>query len=112
MALAALAERGQPAFAPAPLIAIDHVSKVYTMGDVEVHALRDVSLSIAPHEFVAIMGHSVSGKSTLMNLIGCLDRPTAGSYRLAGRDVSRLSRGELSRLRQQAVGLVCPRLNL
>jgi putative ABC transport system ATP-binding protein len=114
MALAVAVERGPAtlAVAPAPLIAIDHVSKVYKMGDVEVHALRDVSLSIAPNEFVAIMGHSGSGKSTLMNLIGCLDRPTGGSYRLAGRDVSRLSRDELASLRNRTLGFVFQSFNL
>jgi putative ABC transport system ATP-binding protein len=114
MALAVLAERGPAAAAvtPAPLIAIDRVSKVYKMGDVEVHALRNVSLSIAPNEFVAIMGHSGSGKSTLMNLIGCLDRPTGGTYRLAGRDVSRLSRDELASLRNRTLGFVFQSFNL
>ena len=95
-----------------PLIAIDHVSKVYRMGDIEVHALRDVSLSIAPNEFVAIMGQSGSGKSTLMNLIGCLDRPSSGSYQLAGQDVSRMSRDELAKVRNRTIGFVFQSFNL
>src|SRR5579872_3813181 len=113
LALGDATDRGAaPAPLPAPLVAIDHVSKVYRMGDVDVHALRDVSLSVAPNEFVAVMGHSGSGKSTLMNLICCLDRPTSGSYRLAGRDVSRLSRDELASLRNRTLGFVFQSFNL
>src|SRR5579872_1600332 len=107
MALAVAAERGAVAAgAPSPLIALDRVSKVYRMGDVAVHALRNVSLAIAANEFVAIMGHSGSGKSTLMNLIGCLDRPTGGTYRLAGRDVSGLDDDALAAIRLRKLGFV------
>jgi putative ABC transport system ATP-binding protein len=94
------------------LINIDGVTKVYRMGDVEVHALRGVSISIAKGEFVAIMGTSGSGKSTLMNIIGCLDRPTAGRYFLAGRDVSKLNRDQLAEVRSKTLGFVFQSFNL
>jgi putative ABC transport system ATP-binding protein len=97
---------------PAPLIEVDHVAKVYRMGDVEVHALRDVSLTIAEAESVAIMGPSGSGKSTLMNVLGCLDRPTRGSYRLAGQEVSKLDRNTLAKLRNRTLGFVFQSFNL
>ncbi len=77
------------------LIELEQIAKVYRLGDVEVQALRGVSLSIGEGEFVAIMGASGSGKSTLMNIVGCLDRPTSGRYLLAGREISRLTRAEL-----------------
>ncbi|TMB14478.1 MAG: ABC transporter ATP-binding protein [Deltaproteobacteria bacterium] len=82
------------------------------MGDVEVPALRGISLSIAAGEFLAVMGASGSGKSTFMNLIGCLDRPTRGSYLLNGRDVSRLSRDQLARVRGEQIGFVFQGFNL
>ncbi|OLC19264.1 MAG: macrolide ABC transporter ATP-binding protein [Deltaproteobacteria bacterium 13_1_40CM_68_24] len=82
------------------------------MGDVEVPALRGISLSIAAGEFLAVMGASGSGKSTFMNLIGCLDRPTRGSYLMAGRDVSRLSRDQLARVRGEQIGFVFQGFNL
>jgi len=93
-------------------IKLRQVSKIYHMGDVEVTALYEVSLVITEGEFVAIMGASGSGKSTLMNILGCLDRPTAGRYFLAGRDVSRLSRGELAEIRNRMLGFVFQSFNL
>jgi putative ABC transport system ATP-binding protein len=96
----------------APLIALQHASKVYQTGDVQVLALDDVSVSVGNNEFVAVMGASGSGKSTLMNIVGCLDRPTTGSYILEGRDVSSLSRDELARIRNQTIGFVFQSFNL
>ena len=93
-----------------PLIDLQHVSKVYASGDMEVRALDDVSVSIGRREFVAGMGSSGSGKSTLMNIVGCLDRPTLGSYLLDGRDVSGLSRDELAHILQPDPRLRLPEL--
>jgi putative ABC transport system ATP-binding protein len=95
-----------------PVIELDHIHKTYTMGDVEVHALRGVSLTIREGEFVAIMGASGSGKSTMMNIIGCLDRPTRGSYVLGGQDVSQLSKDERADIRCQKIGFVFQGFNL
>jgi putative ABC transport system ATP-binding protein len=95
-----------------PVIELDHIHKVYTMGDVEVHALRGVSLTIREGEFVAIMGASGSGKSTTMNIIGCLDRPTRGTYILDGQDVSQLSKDERADIRLQKIGFVFQGFNL
>jgi putative ABC transport system ATP-binding protein len=95
-----------------PLISLDHVEKTYRMGDHEIHALRGVSLEIRPGEFVAIMGASGSGKSTTMNILGCLDRPTDGRYMLDGQDVSRLSKDELADIRCQKIGFVFQGFNL
>ncbi len=88
------------------LVKIEHLTKVYTMGDVEVHALRGVDLDIKAGEFIAIMGASGSGKTTLMNLIGCLDKPTAGSYVLDGINVHDIPEQELAHLRNQKIGYV------
>jgi putative ABC transport system ATP-binding protein len=95
-----------------PVIQLDHIHKTYTMGDVDVHALRGVSLTIREGEFVAIMGASGSGKSTTMNIIGCLDRPTRGTYILDGQDVSGLSKDERADIRCQKIGFVFQGFNL
>jgi putative ABC transport system ATP-binding protein len=95
-----------------PVIQLDHIHKTYTMGDVEVHALRGISLTINEGEFVAIMGASGSGKSTAMNIIGCLDRPTRGKYVLDGEDVSEMSKDERADIRCQKIGFVFQGFNL
>ncbi|HKY26988.1 MAG TPA: ABC transporter ATP-binding protein [Pyrinomonadaceae bacterium] len=97
--------------APA-VIELDHIHKTYTMGDVDVHALRGVSMTIREGEFVAIMGASGSGKSTTMNIIGCLDRPTRGTYILDGQDVSQMSKDERADIRCQKIGFVFQGFNL
>jgi len=94
------------------LIRLEDVTKRYAMGSVEVHALRGVSLSVAPGEFTAVMGASGSGKSTLMNILGCLDRPTTGRYLLEGNDVSRLSSDALAEIRNRTMGFVFQNFNL
>src|SRR5512138_552371 len=96
----------------APLIQLADVTKTYAMGDVEVHALRGVSLAIGRGEFTAIMGASGSGKSTLMNLLGCLDRPTSGRYLLDGNDVSVLPADALAAIRNRTIGFVFQSFNL
>jgi len=93
-------------------IVVEEVTKVYRMGDVEVHALAGVSLTIEQGSFTAIMGASGSGKSTLMNILGCLDRPTSGRYFLDGKDVSRLNVNELAEMRNTALGFVFQNFSL
>jgi putative ABC transport system ATP-binding protein len=95
-----------------PVIKLKDFRKTYWNGSLEVHAVRGVSLEIIPGEFVAIMGASGSGKSTLMNTIGCLDRPTGGSYWLDGVDIGKLNRDELADLRNQKLGFVFQGFNL
>lgn len=95
-----------------PVIQLDAIEKTYRSGDVEVHAVRGVSLAIEPGEFVAIMGSSGSGKSTMMNTLGCLDRPTRGRYLLDGTDVSQFNRDELADLRNEKLGFVFQGFNL
>jgi len=94
------------------VIRLEGVHKTYTMGDVEVHALRGVSLEINEGEFVAIMGASGSGKSTTMNIVGCLDSPTRGAYFLDGQDVSALSKDERADIRLRKLGFVFQGFNL
>jgi putative ABC transport system ATP-binding protein len=94
------------------VIQLAEIHKIYRTGEVNVHAVRGVSLEIGSGEFVAIMGSSGSGKSTLMNLIGCLDRPTRGNYRLDGIDVSTLDRNALADIRNQKIGFVFQGFNL
>jgi len=96
----------------APVVQIDEIHKIYDSGEVPVHAVRGVSLSIQRGEFVAVMGASGSGKSTMMNLLGCLDRPTKGRYLLDGTDVSHLGRNELADIRNQKLGFVFQGFNL
>jgi putative ABC transport system ATP-binding protein len=94
------------------VIEAENLTKVYRMGEVEVHALRGLSLKIARGEVVAVMGPSGSGKSTLMNIIGCLDRPTSGEYVLDGERVSNLKADQLASIRSRKVGFVFQSFNL
>ena len=95
-----------------PLIVGEDIWKVYRVGDVEVQALRGVSVTIERGEFVAIMGSSGSGKSTLMNILGCLDQPTKGGYRLNGVEVGQLRPDQLAEIRNQQIGFVFQSFNL
>ena len=94
------------------LIDIQNITKVYQVGDVEVRALDDISLTMEQGELTAIMGHSGSGKSTLMNILGCLDEPTGGHYYLEGTDVAGLMRDELAEIRNRKIGFVFQGFNL
>ena len=96
----------------AAVVQIDEIHKIYESGEIPVHAVRGVTLTIEPGEFVAVMGASGSGKSTMMNLFGCLDRPSKGSYRLDGIDVSKLDRDQLADIRNQKLGFVFQGFNL
>lgn len=95
-----------------PVIRLEHVCKTYGVGDTEVRALNDVSLTVETGEYCAIMGPSGSGKSTAMNVIGCLDRPTSGRYYLDGVDVARLSDSELAHIRNRKLGFVFQQFHL
>ncbi len=94
------------------MIELKSVTKVYRMGEVEVHALRDISLEIESGEFISIMGPSGSGKSTLMNIIGCLDQPTSGSYLLEGTNIMGLGDDQLAEIRNRTIGFVFQTFNL
>ncbi len=94
------------------LIHTDQLKKVYVMGSEEVHALRSISINIERNEYVALMGPSGSGKSTLMNVLGCLDSPTAGNYILNQKEVSKLDDAELARIRNEEIGFVFQTFNL
>ena len=94
------------------VIHLEHISKIYQMGEELVYALRDVSVDINHNEYVAIMGPSGSGKSTMMNILGCLDSPTAGFYELDGEDVSQLEDNKLATIRNKKIGFVFQSFNL
>jgi macrolide transport system ATP-binding/permease protein len=95
-----------------PVIRVEHVSRTYHVGDIDVHALRDTSLTVEHGEFIAIMGASGSGKSTLMSILGCLDRPSSGHYWFDGIDVAKLAEPELAALRSERLGFVFQSFNL
>jgi ABC-type lipoprotein export system ATPase subunit len=95
-----------------PLIELSKITKTYTLGEVEVQALRNVSLTIEQGEYLALMGPSGSGKSTLMNTLGCLDRPTSGSYRLDGAEIVSMTHDGRARLRNRKIGFVFQNFNL
>jgi putative ABC transport system ATP-binding protein len=102
----------EPVPAATPLILAEDLWRTYVMGSEEIHALRGVSFSIMPNEYVAIMGPSGSGKSTLMNLIGCLDTPSKGDYVLRGKNVSKMNDDELAEVRNREIGFVFQTFNL
>src|SRR4249920_958226 len=97
---------------PEPVIRVENVTRVYRVGDVDINALCGVSLIVERGEFVAIMGSSGSGKSTLMSILGCLDRPSTGSYYFEGVDVAQLNEPDLARLRSERLGFVFQSFNL
>jgi putative ABC transport system ATP-binding protein len=94
------------------IVQIADLTKIYQMGDIQVHALRGVSLAVHEGEYLAVMGASGSGKSTLMNMIGLLDRPTSGSYQIRGKEASDLSKSRLADLRNREIGFVFQQFNL
>jgi len=96
----------------APTIRLDRVSRTYSTGRLEVHALQDADLTVQAGEFVAIVGPSGSGKSTLMNLVGCLDTPTSGSYKLKGTEVAGMTDDELAAIRNSQIGFIFQTFNL
>ena len=94
------------------VIRLDNVYKTYDLGEIQVHALRGISMEVRAGEFIAVMGPSGSGKSTVMNILGCLDRPTKGHYYLDGVDVSQMTKTELARIRNRKLGFVFQQFNL
>ena len=94
------------------LIEIRNLCKIYNLGEIKVAALKDAELTIEQGEYVALIGPSGSGKSTLMNTLGCLDRPTSGSYRLAGEEIASMSNDDRARIRNQRIGFVFQNFNL
>lgn len=105
-------QRSHPQSPKQPLIELDQVSKTYKMGAVEVNALQEINMAIDDGEYVAIMGQSGSGKSTLMHILGCLDVPSSGTYRLEGLDVSHLGESELADVRNRRIGFVFQQFHL
>jgi ABC-type lipoprotein export system ATPase subunit len=95
-----------------PFISLENITKTYQMGEVDIPALRGVSMTINDGDFIAIMGASGSGKTTLMNIIGCLDHPTGGKYYMEGVDISTLSRDERAQIRNKKIGFVFQNFNL
>jgi len=95
-----------------PVILMENVTKIYSMGEEEVHALRGISFSVEQGEFLSIMGPSGSGKSTCMNMIGCLDRPSGGIVKIGGRETAKMSEGELAFLRNKTIGFVFQQYHL
>ncbi len=105
-------EANDAAAASEPVIRLENVFKTYDLGEMKVHALRGVSVEVRAGEFVAVMGPSGSGKSTVMNILGCLDRPTKGHYYLDSLDVSQMSKSQLARIRNRKLGFVFQQFNL
>ncbi len=108
----AMAEKPVGSSLDSAVIHLDRIHKVYHTGTVDVHALHGITLTVTRGEFLSIMGPSGSGKSTMMNIIGCLDRPTRGQYLLEGTDVSTLSKGDLADIRNSKIGFVFQAYNL
>jgi putative ABC transport system ATP-binding protein len=108
----ALSSDSPPAHRAAVIIRLEDVSKVYGLGETTVHALKDVNLMVNAGEYCAIMGASGSGKSTMMNIIGCLDRPTSGNYYLDGEAVAQMDDGQLAHIRNRKIGFVFQQFHL
>lgn len=95
-----------------PIIQLEHISKIYRIGSETIHALRDISLSVSKNEYMALMGPSGSGKSTLMNMLGCLDTPSGGTYQLNGTPVEKMLDNELAEIRNKEIGFIFQTFNL
>lgn len=105
-------EGKQKSTAVVPVVSVHNLTKIYRLGQTEVRALQDVSLDVAPGEFVAVVGPSGSGKTTFMNLIGCMDRPTSGEYWLTGIAVSKMEPNQLAEIRNRRLGFIFQNFNL